>query len=233
MSFERFKLFRLPSLRPLAAWLMAALAVSWLGLIAPALAAKKPPRPMAPTDIIEQFHTRLIDGLKKSDGKGFEARRTALAPAVTETFDSGFMAKVASGTTWDALSDNQRTALTNAFRDMTIANYASRFKAYTGQNFSILGAQPAPHDRTLVQTQLERKNGDPVRIDYLVGAGQKPNTFAIIDVRLNGSVSELAVRRSEFAPVLRDKGFDALLSMLKDKVAALASAPSDVDTTPR
>ncbi len=216
-----------------------------------------PVRAAGATDTIEHFHAGLVDALKKTNGKGFDARRDALKPVIETSFDSGFMAKVASGSTWDTLSETQRADLTKAFQNMTIANYASRFKSYNGQSFVVTGSEAAPNDRALVHTQLNRKKGDPVRIDYVLHktpispvptppadksakAKGKAKTAAtpaksarpewtIMDVRLNGSVSELALRRSEFAPVLRDKGFDALLAVLKQKTADLASAPSDVD----
>ena len=191
-----------------------------------------PARAATASASVDRFHAGLVDSLKATNGKSFNARRTALKPVITGSFDSGFMAKVASGSTWDSLNDTQRAALTTAFRDMTIANYASRFKSYNGQTFVVLGSEPAPNGRTLVHTQLNRKKGDPVKIDYVMASGPKPDNWSIIDVRLNGAVSELALRRSEFAPVLRDKGFDALMAVLKDKIAALETAPSDVDPTP-
>lgn len=181
------------------------------------------------SDSVNQFHTSLIAALKSTNGKGFEARRAALKPVISQSFDTDFMVKVASGATWGGLTDSQKKDLAKAFQDMTVANYASRFKSYHGQTFVVLGSEPAPNGRTLVHTQLNRAKGDPVTIDYVMANGPKAGTWSIIDVRLKGSVSELALRRAEFAPVLRDKGPDALLALLKEKTAALATAPSDVD----
>ena len=42
----------------------------------------------------------------------------------------------------------------------------------------------------------------------------------IIDVYMNGTVSEIALRRSEFSAVLERDGFDALLAELESKIAS-------------
>lgn len=218
-----------PKGRAWASHLSSALVIAALAV----LTWSAPARAAGASETVDRFHTGLVNALKATNGKDFDARRTALKPVIESSFDSGFMARIAAGSTWDTLTPAQRGELTKAFRDMTIANYAARFKSYNGQTFVVTGSEEAPNDRSLVHTQLNRKKGDPVKIDYVLHKDEvktgKAQTWSIMDVRLNGSVSELALRRSEFSPVLRDKGFDALLSVLKEKVVALASAPSDVE----
>ena len=43
----------------------------------------------------------------------------------------------------------------------------------------------------------------------------------IVDIYLEGRVSELALRRSEFAPILSGSGTAALVSELRSKIASL------------
>lgn len=178
----------------------------------------------APVSVVETFHTGLLNAIRVSDGKGFAARRAKMAPVITQAFDTAYMVQVAAGTYWDTMSADQRKTLTAAFRDMTVANYASRFKSYKGQSFEILNTRPVGK-RTLVKSELKRKDGDPVSIDYVVQPAAKGG-FGIVDVRLGGTISELALRRSEFAPVLRDKGYAGLIALLQDKTKEIAAEAS-------
>ena len=47
--------------------------------------------------------------------------------------------------------------------------------------------------------------------------------WRIIDVYLNGTVSELALRRSDYSSVLQRDGFDALVTTVRGKIADLAA----------
>ena len=65
----------------------------------------------------------------------------------------------------------------------------------------------------IVHSQLQPANGDPVTFNYLmrnVGGDWKAE-----DVYLDGTISQLAVRRSEFTAILASEGADGLLTKLK------------------
>ena len=51
--------------------------------------------------------------------------------------------------------------------------------------------------------------------------------WKIIDVYLNGTVSELALRRSEYSSLIKRQGFKALLVALDERIDTLASTPAD------
>ena len=48
--------------------------------------------------------------------------------------------------------------------------------------------------------------------------------WKIIDIYLNGTVSELALRRSEYSSMIKREGFDSLIVALNDKITDLADA---------
>ena len=52
------------------------------------------------------------------------------------------------------------------------------------------------------------------------------HTWQIADVYLNGTISELATRRSEFAAILRTRGINGLIAMLNTKADALSARAS-------
>ena len=51
--------------------------------------------------------------------------------------------------------------------------------------------------------------------------------WRISDVFLSGTVSELALRRSEYGALMRREGFDALLAAVRKKIAAAEAGTSE------
>ena len=60
------------------------------------------------------------------------------------------------------------------------------------------------------------KDGAPVAINYLMKPDDQ-GTLRIVDVFLDGAISELAARRSEFTSIVRRDGIPALVNSLGDK----------------
>lgn len=172
-----------------------------------------------PGQLIERFHAELLIVMQNAGDWDYRARRDRLAPSVVEMFDSGSMTRIASGRYWKTFEDDQKSALTAAFRAFTLANYAARFNGYSGQVFETTGETRRDDRHSFVRTRLIVSDGEAIRIDYLMRlTGRK---WRIIDVFVEGRFSELAVRRSEFAPVLRDRGFPGLIEVLRNKVSEL------------
>ncbi|MGZ9067533.1 MAG: ABC transporter substrate-binding protein, partial [Burkholderiales bacterium] len=78
-----------------------------------------------------------------------------------------------------------------------------------------LQARPGPRDAVFVDTQLNRTDGPPVAITYVMA--ERDGTWRTIDVLLDKSISELAVRRSEYNQILRSGGIEALSQTLREK----------------
>ena len=68
----------------------------------------------------------------------------------------------------------------------------------------------------VVKTKLLQPGGRTVQINYLVRGGR------VIDVYLNGTISDLATRRDEFASILAGGGgADALVKTLRERTESL------------
>jgi phospholipid transport system substrate-binding protein len=95
---------------------------------------------------------------------------------------------------------------------MTIATYASRFDGFSGEQFQILETSDRTNGDKIVKTQIVKSDGDTVPLNYLMrksGADWK-----IVDIYLDGTISELANRRAEFGSILKSGGPDALVVSL-------------------
>jgi phospholipid transport system substrate-binding protein len=178
--------------------------------------------PRAPVDTL---HGELLSVMKAADELGYQGRFDRLSPVLGDLFDIPFMAEKSVGRYWRKANDAERKQLLDTFGRFTAANYAGRFDGYSGQIFETLGTQSSSHGTVIVQTQLVQTDGDVVELDYRL---RKVNgNWKIIDVYLNGTVSELALRRSEYSSLIQREGFGALLAALDEKITTLAAAPAD------
>ena len=71
----------------------------------------------------------------------------------------------------------------------------------------------------MVKSRIIKANGEPVKVDYMMhrsGAG-----WLISDIYLDGAISAVAIRRSEFAAILKNEGIDGLIVALNRKADIL------------
>ena len=81
--------------------------------------------------------------------------------------------------------------------------------------------EPARLETILVRSILRNPDGDDVELNYRMR--QLDGRWKIIDVYLDGIVSELALRRSEFSGIARREDFDALIAAIDERIEKLAS----------
>jgi len=167
---------------------------------------------------VEQLYAVLVECLKNADVLGLEGRRAKIAPAVESGYNVPFMAEKILGRHWGSLSEADRTRWTGTFGSLTVATYAERMTGFTGQVFEVLKVEPSQRDTAVVYTQVVTPKEAPIAINYRMR--QSEDGWRIIDVYLNGTVSELALRRSEYAAVLQRDGFEKLVASIDEKIKA-------------
>ena len=177
-----------------------------------------PPPTSAAREAIERLHATLLGAMKEADALGFQDRLERIRPTLLDLYDFAFMAEKSVGLGWRELDDDGRARLVDAFSRLAIATYAARFDGHDGARFETLGVQPASHGTVLVKTRIVRGSGETVALDYRMRVLE--GSWRIIDVFMNGTVSELALRRSEYSGILKRQGFDALLDAIEQKIAA-------------
>jgi phospholipid transport system substrate-binding protein len=192
-------------------------AVSALLLLATTTRADESPA----TKLIAHLNATLLDALKQSAQLGYQGRYDRIAAEIPNAFDVDFMAEKSIGKYWKPLSDADKARWIALFREFTAANYAGNLDGYSGQRFEITGEEPSQNDTTVVHTMLRNPSGEDTELNYRLHA--TPKGPRIIDVYLKGTVSELALRRSDYTSVLERDGFDALLATVRAKIADLAA----------
>src|SRR5258706_16054090 len=138
-------------------------------------------------------------------------------PAITAAFDLATMTRLAVGPAWKGFSLAQQAAVQDAFTRFIVADYASQISSYSGESF-VVDPQTSPESRgggEIVKTRLLQPGGRTVSINYLVRSGRG------IDVYLNGTISELATRRDEFASIVASGGAGGLIKRMQDRTQSL------------
>ena len=195
-----------------------ALTVWVLGLIAAALALAEE---RAATKVIARLNAALLDVLQHAETLGYQGRFEKLMPVVADTFDLAFMAEKSIGKHWKALSDDEKARWVTLFHEYTAATYAGNFDHFSGQRFEISGEEPSQNDTIVVHTTLVDPGGENTDLDYRLH--QTPAGPKVIDIYLKGTVSQLALQRSDFTSVLERGGLDALATTIRAKIADLAA----------
>jgi phospholipid transport system substrate-binding protein len=171
--------------------------------------------------VVEKLHASLIDVMKRAGELGYEGRRAVLTPVVGESFDFPFMARLALGRGWRSLEESDQNRWVGAFENLSLSTYAARFNGWSGQAFETIEVTDADHGTRLVKTRLLLPEEDDVQLHYRLR--ENADGWRIIDIYLDGTVSEVALRRSEFSSVFARQGFDALLSRLQAKIESYAA----------
>jgi phospholipid transport system substrate-binding protein len=173
--------------------------------------------PSAAAAHIQTYYQELMPTIQQAGRLSVRERDKRFGPAITSAFDLVTMTRLAVGPAWKDFSAAQRAAVQEAFARFIVADYASQINDYSGESF-IVDPQTSPETRgggEIVKTRLLQPSGRTVSINYLVRGGR------VIDVYLNGTISDLATRRDEFASIIASGGADGLIKRLQDRTQTL------------
>jgi phospholipid transport system substrate-binding protein len=189
-----------------------------IGLALSALSYPVHAAPSSGGDTVQGLYDALLNTMKNGRTLGQSGRFMRLAPVIRSTFDIASMARLSVGSSWAGLSEAQRQQVSESFGRYISAIYADRFDSYDGQKLEVTGEQPAPSG-VMVRSRIIKANGEPVKVDYMMR--RNGESWLISDIYLDGAISEVATRRSEFATILKNEGIDGLIAALNRKADTL------------
>jgi phospholipid transport system substrate-binding protein len=167
------------------------------------------------TDVVEKLHTTLLAAMKDGDKIGYQGRYDQLAPVINSSFDMPFISRTVLGKYWETFNNEQRSRFVEAFTRLSIATYAANFDSYSGERFKLVSDKEVSGGRILVQSQLIKSDGGKVQLDYLLH--RTGSQWRIVNIIAEG-VSDLALKRADYSAFLKNKGFEALLKKLNQKI---------------
>ena len=171
--------------------------------------------------VVEKFHADLLGVMKEGPTLGIKGRYERLDPSIEDVFDLTLMIRVACGRRfWSSTPQGKRDELRAAFKHMSTSTYASQFKSFSGQEFTVLGVRPGHQGTLLVATTIANPKKDTsYKLTYVLKESERK--WRIADVLLDATISQLAVRRSEYNRVLNQDGAEGLIRVLRERADAL------------
>lgn len=145
---------------------------------------------------LRELHSALEATMRAGQNTPFPQRFNALAPVVDQAFDLETVLKVSVGLLWDSMNPDTRLRLLTMYRRFTIATYVASFDRYEGERFLILPSQRDAGTDRIVGTEIISGGGQHMRLDYVMRNAN--GAWRAVDVLLEGSISRVAVQRSDF-----------------------------------
>ena len=183
-------------------------------VVRPARAGAGPAAPVA------ALYAGLLGVMKQGRAVPFATRFAALAPVIAANFDLARILRLAVGPEWAGLPAAAKRRLAHLFRDFTVASYVANFDRYSGEKFDVLPGSRAVGAERVVKTEIVGGDGTRNRLDYVVaphGGG-----WRIVDVLLEGTISQLAVQRSEYSGLVGAGDAARLIAALAAKIGQLS-----------
>lgn len=211
MTIPTVSLFRMLARRGGLPALVAACVLT-LGLLAPvALAAP------TPGQIVAQNSARVLHTLSERRAEfqaDPEALRTFIRSEFNKIFDRAYAARMVLGRNARGASDAEVRGFADALAENLMQRYGnSLLEVDPGLNVRVLSETPLRNGTIIrVVSQITRKSGAPVPVDYLFR--QNDGQWQVFDVIVEG-VSFVQTFRSQFADDLRTKSLGQVTADLR------------------
>ena len=158
--------------------------------------------------------------MKAGRSAPFLQRFNMLAPVVDQTFDLETVLHNSIGPQWTGMSAEQHASLLATFRRYTVATWVANFDSWSGQQFRVAPDVRQVGADVVVPTDLIAADGSPTRLSYVMR--QEGGAWKVVDVLAEGSISRVAVQRSDFRSLLANGGVPALQASLQKKITSLS-----------
>ncbi|MGR9086339.1 MAG: ABC transporter substrate-binding protein [Gammaproteobacteria bacterium] len=165
--------------------------------------------------VVENFQSELIEVMKNGKQLGFAGRYDKLYDSVSNSHDLTKIARIVVGKEWEKLSSEQQGTLIDVFSKLSVASYAHNFKEYSGEKFTFDSEEETARGGMVVQSRLIIPDDKPVVFKYHLK--EKGDSWRIVNIIAN-EISDLALKRSEYAAILQKDGFDALIAKMNEKI---------------
>lgn len=166
-------------------------------------------------DVVLNFQEQLVDVMKRGKELGYQGRYDALYGPIVESHDLSKIARIVIGKQWKQLTDAQKKQMDDVFTRLSVASYAYNFKDYDGESFEFVSEEETARGGIIIRSWFIIKNDKNVKFDYMLK--KSGGKWKIINIIANG-VSDLALKRSEYSSILKQEGFDGLITKLIGKI---------------
>ena len=173
-----------------------------------------------PAKFIQGLADEAIAILRDREGS-FDEREKRFREVLKDDFAMKKIGRFAAGKFWRQMSADQQQQYQQLFEEWVLKTYSIRFGGYSGETVNVLKTIKAGQTDVFVRTKIKSSSGRALKVDWRV-RNIKDN-YKIIDVVVEG-VSMLVTQKAEFGAVLRQRGIDGLIGILRSQLDRLAAA---------
>ena len=166
-----------------------------------------------PSETIDLLH----DSLKKIVSSNIDNKK--VQSVISNTYNIERMLTLIIGKVWKTSISKDRMALKKVFKEYIAKNYILRFKNIKSLEFGKLEINQAGKNYRMAKTRLIINSKDVVPLNYLLD--QTNNSWKIFDVLIDGSISEIATKKSEFINFTNQGNVKPLVEALREKNSTL------------
>ena len=158
---------------------------------------------------VNELHESLI----KISNKTINSDNLAMIDDVVKnSYDLEKMGKIIIGVDWKQMDTNTQKEFINVFKRFISVNYFRRFNKINELDFEHQTVKVIEDKFKLARVILTADN-EKLKIDYLLGF--KNEKWKIFDVLLDGSISEVATKKSDFKKIIKEEGVSGLVKNLR------------------
>ncbi|MEQ8604480.1 MAG: ABC transporter substrate-binding protein [Marivibrio sp.] len=173
--------------------------------------------------------TQLADDLSTLASRSADLSRAESVEAARDILRDSFdLERIAAATVgasrFEKWTEDQRADYVDAFIRYTLASQTGALTRYEQEKLAIESVQEGPSGLVMVRTTYSGADGAST-VDFML-ARNAERRFQIVDLVVDGAVSQLQLRRAEFGSVLKSKGYDGLLAILREKTEKLLAKQS-------
>ncbi len=169
-----------------------------------------------PSETIDLLH----DSLKKIISSNIDNKK--VQSVISNTYNIERMLALIIGEVWKKSISKDQMALKKVFEEYIAKNYILRFKNIESLEFGKLEINQAGKNYRMAKTKLIINSKDIVPLNYLLD--QTNNSWKIFDVLIDGSISEIATKKSEFKSFTNQEDLKPLLEALQKKNSTLPNS---------
>ena len=155
----------------------------------------------------------LHDSLIKISNKTINSDNLALIDDVVKnSYDLEKMGKIIIGVDWKQMDTKSKKEFINVFKRFISVNYFRRFNKINELDFEHQTVKVIGDKFKLARVILTADN-EKLKMDYLLGF--KNEKWKIFDVLIDGSISEVATKKSDFKKIIKEEGVNGLVKNLR------------------
>lgn len=144
-------------------------------------------------------------------------KKKSLENLALNSVDVSGLAKYTLGEEIKKLKDNQISEYVEIFKIFFSKNISNKLKDYSDQTVVVLGSKKISENYVLVNSKIiSTKDKQEILVDWRVFLVN--NKLIIRDLVVEG-LSLARTQREEFASIVANKGFDGLITSLKDYIS--------------